>query len=196
MVVYSSLGKTTKPHRPQEERSFMESCKSLGTIPTSTLSTTPARPPAVRPQPMSINCSSSETPKYLFKSSTSFGHHEPPCHTNHTRDHHLRTSTTTHAHPLLKSSRSSGLYPGTTGIKTSKGCLRDTTTLSQDWEGDQSMPPFTGMTSSLITQSSSFPGDATAPVTRAPSVHERIPTLEGSSPARKHIPSSPEKPSC
>jgi hypothetical protein len=57
------------------------------------------------------------------------------------------------------------------------------------------MPPFTGMTSSLITQNSSFLGDATAPVTHALSAHKRIPTLEESSPARRHIPSSPEKPS-
>jgi chromodomain-containing protein len=134
-VMYSSPGRTIKPRKPQGERSFMESCKSLETTPTSTLSATPVSLPAVHPWLTSINCSLSETLRYLCKNSTFFGHCEPPHHMSHTRGRHLRISTTAHAHPPPKLSRSSGLYPETTGIDMSKGCLHSMTTLSQDWEG-------------------------------------------------------------
>jgi hypothetical protein len=51
------------------------------------------------------------------------------------------------------------------------------------------------MISSQTTQSSSCQGGATAPVTHAPSGREKIPIPGGSSPARRHIPSSWGRPS-
>jgi chromodomain-containing protein len=68
--------RTTKPHRPQEGRSFMGSCKSSETTLSSIPSATPANPPAVCPQPMWTSCLSSETRRCPSRNSTSFSRHE------------------------------------------------------------------------------------------------------------------------
>jgi chromodomain-containing protein len=193
MVTSSSQDRTTKPCRLQEGRSFMGLYKSLGTTPTSTLSVTQANLLAAHPRQTSTNYSSSKTRRYPSKNSTFSVHQGQLCRTNCTWGHHLRTSTITHAHQPLKSSKNSESYPDTTGIVASKGCLHSMTTPSQGWEGARFTPLSTGTTSSRTTQSSSSRGDATAPVTRTPSEHKKIPILEESSQARRRTPSSLEK---
>jgi hypothetical protein len=190
VVTSSSWDRTTKPRRLQEGRSFMEWYKSSGTTPTSTLSTTQATPPAARPQQMLTNCSSSEILRCPSRNLT-FSIHRGQLHrTNHTPGRHHQTSTTAHERRPLRSSKSSESYPDTTGIVASKECPRNMTTPSRDWEGARFTPPSIGTTFSQTTQSSCSPGDATVPVTRAPSEREKTPIPEESLRARRGTHSS------
>jgi hypothetical protein len=195
VVTSSSRDRMTKPHRPQEERSFMGSCKSSEMTPSSTLSTTPVNPSAVHPQLTWTSCSSSGTRRYLSKNSTSFGHHGQLHHTSHIQGRHPQTSTIAHACLPPRSWKNSGSYPEMTGTETSKGWRHNTTTLSQDWGGDRWTPPSTDMTSSPTTPNSSYREDATAPIIHALSGRGKTPTPEESSLARRRTPSSLGRPS-
>jgi chromodomain-containing protein len=79
-VASSSQGKMTKPCRPLEEQSSMESCKSLGMTPTCTPSVIQkVNPPAVHPQLMWTSCLSLGTWRYSqlpSRNLTSSDHHE------------------------------------------------------------------------------------------------------------------------
>jgi chromodomain-containing protein len=191
----SSQGRTTKPHRPQEGQSSMESYRFSETTPNSIPPATPLKLPAARPWLMWTSCSLSETRRCLSKNSTSSGRHGQPPHMSRTRGRHPQTSTIACAHPPPKSWKNSGLYPETTGTETSRGWCHSTTTLSPGWEGDQSRPPSTGTTLSPTTPSSFSLGDTTVPVIHAPLERGKTPTPEESSLVRRHTLSSPGKPS-
>jgi integrase-like protein/chromodomain-containing protein len=192
-VVSSSQDKTTKPRRLLEERSFTGSYKSWGTTPTSTPSTIRATPLAACLRQTSTSYSSSETQRCPFKTSIFSVHRGQLRRTNHIQGRHLPTLTISHTRRPLKSSKNSESCLGRIGTAVSKGCPHSTTTLSRDWEEARFKLPSIHTISSRTTRSSSFQGGVIAPVTRAPSEHEKIPIPGESSRAKRHTPSFLER---